>query len=244
MFSNIKMLNTIGLSHLMATPKRKKYAFGNTQFDVKTSRKEVYQLAQKMCKRMLKSAKVTVEVKGKENLPKEGPVLYVASHKSLFDIVVLMSIIDDPCIYVGKKEIAKMPFIKDWFEALGCIYLDREDKRKSLQSIIKGIEELKSGQSVVIFPEGTRHYGDEIQKFKEGSFKLALKSQVPIIPIALHNTYKVFEQKRSITKTTVTVNIGKPIATKGLSNEEARELPLRTEEVVRMLMNEILTSLE
>lgn len=235
------MIWTMCSSHFSMALKRKKYAYGNGQYDVMQSRAEVFKLMKLMCERMIKSSKMNLVVRGRENLPKEGPVLYVANHKSIFDIVVLTSILNEPCIFVGKKEVAQMPLINKWFEALGCIYLDREDKRKSLQSIIKGIEELKSGQSIVIFPEGTRHSGDNIMKFKEGSFKLATKSEVPIVPIALHNTYKVFEEKRAIQKTTVTVNIGEMIETKNLTREEVQQLPSQTEAYVRTLMEEIIT---
>lgn len=112
--------------------------------------------------------------------------------------------------------------------------------RETVEKIIQGINEIKQGQSIVVFPEGTRVAGDEIQEFKGGVFKLATKTGVPIVPIAIHNTHKVFEEKRGIQKTTVTLNIGKPIEVKDLSKDDIKVLPKLTEDIVRELLDEII----
>lgn len=239
MFENTKVIKDFVAADIMDAKLRKEYGYGNTTHDVKESRKMIYKRLQQLSKNLVKSAAIELEVRGLENLPKEGPALYMATHKSVFDIIILLSIIEDPSIFVGKKEVAKMPFVNKWFDALGCIYLDREDKRQALKSIIQGIEELKSGQSVVIFPEGTRSMSNEILPFKEGCFKLATKTQVPIIPIALSNTYKIFEEKRRIQKTRVVVNIGEAIDTKVITREEQVQLPKVVEQKVRGLMENI-----
>lgn len=236
MFKEAKVIKDILLSEALAGGRRKKYGFGNKKYGVKESRKEVYALMQKLCKNMVRSTGMELEVIGKENLPKEGPVLYVATHKSVFDIVVLTTIIDEPTIFIGKKELASTPVVHKWFESMGCIYLDRSDMRQALQSILKGIDELKKGQSIVLFPEGTRSMGNDIKPFKEGGFKLATKTKVPIIPIAMSNTFKVLEEKKRIQKTKVTVNIGEPIKTCELSKEELTNLPKLVEDKVRSLM--------
>ena len=103
--------------------------------------------------------------------------------------------------------------------------------REALKSIMEGIKEIKNGQSIVLFPEGTRNMGNEIKPFKEGGFKLATKTKVPVIPIALSNTFKVFEEK----------NIGEPIITSDLSKEELNQFPKLVEEKVRGLMMEIMS---
>lgn len=240
MLESAKVVGSMLKIYVTGSRTRKEYGYGNTKHGVKESRAEIYKTMQLLTRRMIKGAGMELEVIGRENLPTEGPVLYMASHKSIFDIVTLASIIDDPCIFIGKKEVSKMPLINIWFEALGCIYIDREDKRQSLESIMRGIKELKEGQSVVIFPEGTRTPGDEIKEFKAGSFKLATKTGVPIVPIALHNTYKVFEENKRVKRTKVTVNIGKPIETKGIDKEAEKSLPKKVEGIVRDLMQEIL----
>lgn len=239
MFESAKVMKDIVLSEIQMGGKRKEYGFGNGKYDMHKSRKEVYALMQHLCKNMVRSAGIQLEVMGRENLPKEGPVLYIATHKSVFDIVILTSIIEEPTIFIGKKEVNSMPIVHKWFDALGCIYLDRDDMRQALQSILKGVSELKRGQSIVLFPEGTRSMSNEIKPFKEGGFKLAAKTGVPIIPIAMSNTYRILEEKKRIQKTKVTVNIGKPIITSELSKEELAHLPKLAESEVHRLMEAI-----
>jgi len=239
MFENTKVIRDFIWADISHRKLRKEYGFGNGKHGKKESREIIYKHMQELAKNLVSSTGMELEVRGKENLPKQGPALYVATHKSVFDIVILLTIIDDPTIFIGKKEVQKMPFVNQWFDALGCIYIDREDKRKALQSILEGINELKSGQSIALFPEGTRNISNEILPFKEGGFKLASKSNVPIIPIALSNTHKVFEEKKRIQKTRVVVNIGKPVETGELTKEEIAYLPKLVEEKVGKLMIEI-----
>lgn len=240
MFENTKVIRDFILADITHKKIRKEYGFGNEKHSKQESRAEIYKHMQELAKNLVKSTGMELEVRGKENLPKEGPVLYVPTHKSVFDIVILLTIIDDPTIFIGKKEVQNMPFVNQWFNALGCIYIDREDMREALKSILEGINELKSGQSIVLFPEGTRSMSNEIKPFKEGGFKLATKAQVPVVPIALSNTYKVFEEKKRIQKTKVIVNIGEPIQTVKLSKEELASLPKIVEEKVGELMKEII----
>ncbi|MDF2594379.1 MAG: 1-acyl-sn-glycerol-3-phosphate acyltransferase [Clostridia bacterium] len=239
MIGNIKVINAMLISYISTIRERKKYSYGNKNYDKLESRRYIYALAQKLARSMLKAGNVTVEVQGMENLPKKGPVLYVANHKSIFDIVVLVSLINDPCIYIGKKEVAKMPIVGKWFDALGCIYIDREDIRQSLTAIISGINELKDGQSVVIFPEGTRTSSKEIKDFKEGSFKLATKTKVPIVPIALQDTYKIFEEKKGVKKAKVYVNIGEVIYQEQLGQEEKKKLPQYVQSIIETLLKQV-----
>jgi len=239
MFENTKVIRDFIWADISHRGLRKEYGFGNGKHGKHESRQIIYKHMQELAKNLVSSTGMELEVRGKENLPKQGPVLYVATHKSVFDIVILLTIIDDPTIFIGKKEVQKMPFVNQWFDAIGCIYIDREDKRKALQSILEGISELKNGQSIVLFPEGTRNMNNEILPFKEGGFKLASKSNAPIIPIALSNTYKVFEEKKRIQKTKVVVNIGKPIEVGELTKEEIAYLPKLVEEKVGKLMMEI-----
>lgn len=240
MFENTKVIKDFIWADIAYRNLRTEYGFRNKKHGKMESRQEIYNELQKLAQKLIQSTNMNLIVKGSENLPKDRPVLYIATHKSVFDIVILLSILSDPVIFIGKKEVQKMPFVNKWFDALGCIYLDREDKRKALQSIIEGINEIREGQSIVLFPEGTRSKTNEIGHFKEGGFKLATKTLIPIVPIAMSNTFKVFEEKKRIQKTEVIVNIGEPIVTSSLTKEELSKLPKITEEVVRNLMKDIL----
>ncbi|MBP3888844.1 MAG: 1-acyl-sn-glycerol-3-phosphate acyltransferase [Cellulosilyticum sp.] len=240
MFENTKVIRDFILADVKYKKMREEYGFGNEKHGKRESREEVSKHLQTFARQLVKSTGMELEIRGEENLPTEGPVLYVATHKSVFDIVIIHSIIKEPVIYIGKKEVQEMPFVNKWFNALGCIYIDREDMREALKSILEGIKELKEGQSIVLFPEGTRSMTNDLKPFKEGGFKLATKTKVPVVPIALSNTHKVFEEKKRIQKTKVVVNIGEPIKTDELSKEELAILPKIVEEKVGELMEEIL----
>lgn len=240
MFENTKVIKDFIWADLMYRNTRAEYGFGNKKHDKMESRKEIYKEMQQLSKQLVHSTGMKLIVKGSENLPQSGPLLYISTHKSVFDIVILVAVLNDPVIFIGKKEVKKMIFVNKWFDALGCIYLDREDKRKALQSIITGVNEIKEGQSIVLFPEGTRSKTNEIAHFKEGGFKLATKTLIPIVPIAMSNTFKIFEEKKRIQKAEVVVNIGKPIPTNHLTRSELSQLPKLTEEIVNQLMQEIL----
>ena len=239
MLKTPKVISDILLTEVQSAKKRKEYGFGNNKHGKKESRAEIFELMRQLSERLVHSSKMDLEVFGEEYLPEKGPVLYVATHKSVFDIVVLMTLLKEPAIFIGKKEVSSMPFVNKWFDALGCIYVDRNDMRQALKSIMEGVKDIKNGQSIVLFPEGTRNMSNDIKPFKEGGFKLATKTGVPVVPIALSNTFKVFEEKKFIQKTKIKVNIGKPIETKDLSKEELTQLPQLVEDTIRTLMIEI-----
>lgn len=243
MLRGIRVLWSIGFHYIMNFWAKQKYRVDNKTLDLATKREyrfRIYRMMQDLSRRMVKAAGATIEIKGKENLPAQGPVVYMATHKGLFDSPVMALLIEnEPIIFIGKEETKNMPVFGKWFEAMGCIYLARDDMKQSLQAILKGIEELKNGQSVVIFPEGTRMKGKEMGTFKAGSFKLATKANVPIVPIAIQNTYKVLEEKKRIQKTTIYVNVGKPIDVASLSAEDKKKLPTYVEDQVRALLAEI-----
>lgn len=118
---------------------------------------------------------VKTTVIGRENVPKDEPVLYVSNHRSYFDIPVAYATIPTLTGFVAKKEINKIPFLRTWMKFLQCLFLDRDDIRQGLKIVLKGIEQIKDGYSVFIAPEGTRNQGKDMLPFKAGSFKMAEK---------------------------------------------------------------------
>ncbi|RCW63001.1 lysophospholipid acyltransferase family protein [Saliterribacillus persicus] len=153
---------------------------------------EIFQTAQQVSEKVIKKTKTTVEVHGKENLP-DGPALYVANHQGLFDILLLLGYLDRPIGFIAKKEIKRLPIISSWMEEIGCVFIDRANKREAIKVMAKGIENLKDGYSLVIFPEGTRSKGASLKEFKAGSLRLGTKAKVPIVPIAIDGTYHMLE---------------------------------------------------
>ena len=242
MFRGIAVLWAMAWHYITNTAGRRKYSVEGKDLDPQTKkeyRSKVFYMARDLSERMIKAADATIDVRGRGNLPKEGPVVYMATHKGLFDSPVMACVVEEPIIFIGKEEMKKMPIINKWFDAMGCIYLVRDDMKKSLKAILDGVQELKNGQSIVIFPEGTRSRGAEMGEFKAGSFKLATKANVPIVPIAIQNTYKILEEKGGIQKATVYVNIGPMIDVHKLDEEEKKHRPKLVEDTVRELLEEV-----
>lgn len=149
---------------------------------------------------VMKLANAKVTVKGKENIPKNKTILFVANHQSNFDIPILISSLDLPIGFIAKKELEKWPILSTWMRYNNCIFMDRSNLRKSAQSIVEGANLLKNGHSLVIFPEGTRSKGGPIQEFKAGSFKLATKSKCTIVPITINGSHKLLEANKNRVK--------------------------------------------
>ncbi len=136
--------------------------------------------------------------------------------------------------FVSKIEIKKMPLVNQWMEFIHCIFMDRNDMKQSLKTILEGISILKSGFSLVVFPEGTRSKSDTMRDFKPGSFKLALKAKVPIVPVTIDGSYKIMEKNNGKIKPAhVDVYIHKPIYTKNLTKEEESELHIKVHEIIK-----------
>lgn len=169
---------------------------------------------------------VKVTVIGEENVPKDTPVLYIGNHRSYFDILLTYTRCPIRTGYVAKKEMEKYPLLSNWMRYLHCLFLDRQNVKEGLKTILAAIDKVKSGISICIFPEGTRNKtSDTFLPFHEGSFKIAVKGDVPIVPITLLNTADIFEDHLpKIKKTTVVLEYGKPIYVNELDKEARKSL--------------------
>jgi len=171
-------------------------------------------------------AGVQLTVIGEENIPDE-PVLYIGNHRSLFDIVIAYSRCQRLTGYVSKKEIEKVPLLSTWMKFLYCLFLDRNNTKEGLKTILQAIDYIKQGISICIFPEGSRNKGEELTllPFKEGAFKIATKTNCAIIPMSLNNTNSIFEKQfPRMRKTKVIIEYGKPIYPDDLAPEDKKRI--------------------
>lgn len=174
-----------------------------------------------------------ISVTGEENIPKDKPVVFISNHQGNFDIPIFLGHINEPKAFIAKLETKKIPLISSWMKEMKCVFMDRKDIRQSVQAINQGVEILRQGYSLVIFPEGTRSKGNTMGEFKHGSFKLATKAGVPIIPVSIKGSYKLMEEHEFIIKPAkVEVIISKPIETSSLTREEMQKLPDMVKEII------------
>ena len=195
-------------------------------------------MVQTAFKLMLKVAGVRLTVIGEEHVPKDQAVLYIGNHRSYFDILLTYSRCPRLTGYIAKVEMLRYLFLRDWMKALYCLFLDREDIKAGLKTILQGIEYIKRGISICIFPEGTRNRTDEMLPFKEGSMKIAEKTGCPIIPMAITNSAEIFENHLPFIRPChVILEYGTPILPNELTKEEKKFLGSYTQNQIQEMLN-------
>lgn len=154
---------------------------------------EKFEIIRKHSSNTLKNINVSIDVEGIENLPK-GNVLFVSNHSNWVDAFILLSIFDRPTAMIIAKEANwdRFPLLKGWLNIFNCLHLDRKNNRNALKTMQEATHILKDISSVGIFPEGVVTRSNEISEFKDGAFRMAIKAQVPIVPILIENSKDIY----------------------------------------------------
>lgn len=193
--------------------------------------------------RVLGIVGMDLTVLGAENVPEDRAVLYVGNHQSYFDIVAGYLAVPHRTGYIAKTEMLKIPLLRDWMAAAGCLFLDRKNLKAGLKTILQAIQSVKDGTSIWIFPEGTRNRNadkTELLPFKEGSLKVAEKSGCPVVPVAITGTSDIYENHRPfVRKAKVTLEFGKPFYIRDLPEEQRKAAGSYTRDIITgMLLEE------
>lgn len=162
-----------------------------------------------------------VSVRGYENIDPQKPYIFVSNHASMFDIPTVVLALRGNVNIVFKKELTYVP-VWGWALRYGhFIMIDRSNPRDALASIDRAAASIREGSSVILFPEGTRTMDGKLQPFKRGAFSLAVKAGVPIVPLIINGTFKILPKGSfNVQAANISVTLGKPIATEGLSGKE------------------------
>ena len=145
-------------------------------------------------KSILWASGIKVQAKGIENLIPENPCIFMCNHQSNFDIFVLFSALPAQFRWIAKAELFKIPIFGRAMRGAGYISIERKDRRKAIQSLKQAAERIRSGVSVMIFPEGTRSPDGNIGDFKKGGFVLAYDAGVPIVPVVINGTWPIMSK--------------------------------------------------
>jgi len=142
-----------------------------------------------------RAGRVTIESYGMDNIPKENGFIFFPNHQGMFDVLVFLDSCPRPFSFVAKKEVRNIILLKQVIKALGAYAMDRDDIRQSMKVINAMTEDVKKGKNFLIFPEGTRsRAGNQLVEFKGGSFKSATRARCPIVPCALINSFRPFDE--------------------------------------------------
>ncbi len=201
--------------------------------DWEKERREILKVENKWGEAQVKKVGITLNVSKSEPLP-EGPVVFVSNHQSYWDIPIYFAAIREKQFgFVAKENLGKIPLFGSWIADIRSVFIKRDDARASLRAIEEGVGLLKKGYSLVIFPEGTRSKGAGMGEFKKGSLRLAVKAEVPIVPVTLNGTYRAYEEKGYVRPAVIDFSIHPAIFTKGMSRSEVADMSERVEEIIR-----------
>lgn len=180
---------------------------------------------------------VHIDVHGKENLPSEDGFMFFPNHQGLYDVLAIIEACPRPFSVVAKKEVGKIPFLKQVFACMRAFLIDRDNVRQAMQVIIDVANEVKKGRNYLIFAEGTRSKnGNRVGTFKGGSFKSATKAQCPIVPVALIDSFKPFDTN-TIRPVTVQVHFMEPILYEDYKDMKTTEIAALVQDRIQKLID-------
>lgn len=176
-----------------------------------TSFEERFHYVRNIILKINSKSRVIIHCYGKENLPNEQGYLMTPNHQGLFDALIMLDTHEIPFKAVLKQELLKVPVLKNLITMIQYSAIDRNNLRTSMKVIKNASKEMSEGRSYLIFPEGTRcRKQNQMLEFKGGSFKAAIDAKSPIVPVALIDCYKVFDDN-SIAKVDAQIHYLEPL---------------------------------
>ena len=190
---------------------------------------------------VLFSAGVRLKVKSDNEFIRDCPVIFASNHASQMDIPILYKALPVEFRFLVKKELFKVPLLGFAMKKAGYIPIDRKDGRAAVKSMKEAAQRLKKGASIVIFPEGTRSVDGNLQPFKEGGFMLAIKSQRPVVPVAIKGSHDILPKGAILARPgEVKVKVGKPIYCSSKEGKLSRsEISRITHERIKRMLEDM-----
>jgi 1-acyl-sn-glycerol-3-phosphate acyltransferase len=184
-------------------------------------------------KTALLANRVKVKIEGTEHLNGKGPYIFMSNHQSYYDVFALLGHLPYQFKWLVKKELFSIPFLGWTMAAVGYISVDRGGTRDTVEAMNEAAQKIREGMSVTIFPEGSRSPDGSIQPFKKGGFTLAIKSKVPIVPIAIDGSREIMpKNKFTVTSGEIRMLMDRPIETEGYSLKDREVLMKRVRETI------------
>lgn len=231
---NLGLFYAVGSSFIGLGKYKKRIDKAKIDGNKEEERQAIYDVSKYWSNKIIDYLNLEINVVNPENLPEEGPAVYVANHQSYGDVIPFLNVVKHQVGFIGKDSLAGIPIFAEWVLRIRSLFIKRGDARTSLGTINEGAQLIKEGFSLVIFPEGTRSHCSQMARFKPGALKLATKAKAVVVPVTIRDSYKMFEEKGVVTKgTKLDFVIHEPIDTSKLDRKELASLGERVEEIVR-----------
>ena len=183
-------------------------------------------------------AGIRYKITGRENVPPTA-VVFCSNHESNVDPAVLFNGLHPMLHVLYKAELRNVPLMRTVFDVGGFVPVDRGDRERAMASIARGAQSLRDGNSFLIFPEGTRSRTGALLPFKKGGFIMAIQAQVPVVPVAIRGGRNAMRKGSAIVRPVhVSVQIGRPVPTAGLTLDDRDDLIARVRAEVERLLQE------
>ena len=175
-------------------------------------------------RQILRAAGTPVTARGLERIP-PGPVVYASNHTSMFDIWALAATLPGSTRFVAKQELGRLPLVGRAMQRAGHVMIDRTNRARAFEAYERAAATIRSGISAIVFPEGTRSPSGALLPFKNAPFALAIAAQVPIVPVYVANTFRIFPKRSwQLHPMPIRIEIGAPIPTTGLGLDQREQL--------------------
>ena len=196
--------------------------------------KEIIRLGTgKFARNVTKKLGIEIEVEGRENIPEDGPMLVVSNHQGYADILAIFYALQSIQVgFIAKDECKKIKPLANGIIYTSSLFIKRGGAKEAVQTLKDATELMKTGHSLAIFPEGTRSRKSASGKFKPGSFKFAGRAGVPILPITIIHSYKIYEEKNRMQKGKIKVIIHPLVEYQNMTRSEQVEAQHKIEETI------------
>jgi len=182
---------------------------------------------------LLRIAFCPVTVEHAERLQVEGAAVYACNHLSYYDTPALFAKLPFQFRILAKAPLWKIPFVGWYLEHSGQVSIDQSSSRAGVASLLRGVATLKSGLPLMVFPEGGRAAGGQLQVMAAGAAYMAIKAQVPLVPLTLIGTYELLPiHVYALKPRPLKLVAGEPISTVGLTTKDAESLTERMRAVI------------